>query len=435
MTHEYVHAITWEQFKGLYGGSTEARALNEAISDIFASIVEYEEGSAHNWLFGDVNGANITRNLRDPKSVEQNYQDDLNDPIDVNISGPSDPALQRVAYYQSTALSHAAYLMSEGGSHNGEVVGAIGRRRTSHVFFRAYNCLTNTTRIQDAGDCIRRSAQDLAANPPSGTDFTVGDAAGRRRSAPRGAIHPMIRSFPSVRALAVVTSIVVVACGGSADSDPAPPPDEMATILAEQVEERIDVFHLLGRPQGTTRSSVQALHRQTYPGASILDPLAVAFPMPETLDRGLESGTVGAVNYHAGAALEERASPSAGEAAPLLDLAPLLKTLGAEKTFATDLLAALTVDGTLRAVPMTVRPSNTVCYNRAVFERCSVVPPTTLTEFRAAASTLEAVRRNPRRPGQPLALAPQSDRGRGAAAGLGWAQRLPRLLERTFPSR
>ncbi len=171
--HEYGHAIVDFSVPGGLTYSYESGALHEGYADIFGETLEHERTGSSDWLMGeDINIGGLTgplRSARDPGS--------LGDPArfyDSNFyCGSSDYGGVHV---NSPVVSHAAYLLAEGGSFNGCSVSAIGRDKMERVFYRALTSyFTSSADFNSA-----YSALDLACNDLYGAGS--GDCSSVRRA-------------------------------------------------------------------------------------------------------------------------------------------------------------------------------------------------------------------------------------------------------------
>lgn len=150
--HEYAHGVVHYSISGGLTYTYESGALHEAYGDIFGAEVENYISGSGNWLMGEnmnVPGiASPIRNLQNPPSIsdalgvhpDRFYHSGL-------YCGMGDAG---GVHHNSTVVSHAAYLMAEGGTHNTCTISAIGRDKMSKIFYRA---LTNyfTTNIDFNG--------------------------------------------------------------------------------------------------------------------------------------------------------------------------------------------------------------------------------------------------------------------------------------------
>jgi len=160
--HEYTHGVT--QYTANLEYKYQSGALNEAMSDIFACMVDRED-----WLLGE-DAARVApgylRNLANPHlgiesdgliasgigSQPANMSEYRNVPLDVDNGG---------VHINSTIPSHAAYLMAEGLTEQG-LGTSIGRDKVERVFYQALTLhLTRQSDFASARRATIQSAEEL----------------------------------------------------------------------------------------------------------------------------------------------------------------------------------------------------------------------------------------------------------------------------------
>ena len=157
VAHEFTHAVS-ESAAGL-GHEGEAGALNEAISDVFACLVDRDQkkGSAA-WTIGEdllPGRRGALRDLRDPRRT----------------GGPAHVSEQlfsvedRGGVHANSAIpAHAAYLMTEGGENavSGLSVDGIGPAAAARIWYRALaRYLGPSSEFLDAAEATATAARDL----------------------------------------------------------------------------------------------------------------------------------------------------------------------------------------------------------------------------------------------------------------------------------
>jgi len=171
--HEMAHGVTTAVAGLIY--SKQSGGLNEAMSDIFGTMVEFyasTHGAATtpDYLIGEdiytpTNPGDALRYMDDPMRDGNSIDTYLNynDGIDV--------------HYSSGIANNAFYLLAEGGTHRlGGVVTGIGRDKAQRIFFRALDVymVPGETFAQARADTIR-AATDLYG-APSQEVISVGQA-------------------------------------------------------------------------------------------------------------------------------------------------------------------------------------------------------------------------------------------------------------------
>jgi hypothetical protein len=141
IAHEYAHGITTSVRAMTYYG--QSGALDESFSDVFGQIFEKSYLGATDWFAGGgvvfPGGTWPTglRNLRDPANSAGEPIASRFNSSDVYCGGNDNGGV----HWNSTILSHAAYLLAEGtgtnGPFNGCTIQAIGIEQMEQVMYRA----------------------------------------------------------------------------------------------------------------------------------------------------------------------------------------------------------------------------------------------------------------------------------------------------------
>ncbi|PGL71098.1 M4 family metallopeptidase [Bacillus sp. AFS055030] len=132
--HEFTHAVTQHSAELVY--ASEPGAINESISDIFGTLIEFDTKKKDNWQIGeDVftpgRSGDALRSMSDPT---------LNENPD-HYSNRYRGILDNGGVHWNSGISNkAAYLISEGGTHYGVNVKGIGKEKLGKIYYRA---LTN----------------------------------------------------------------------------------------------------------------------------------------------------------------------------------------------------------------------------------------------------------------------------------------------------
>lgn len=154
VAHEFTHGVTFHTAQLTYQG--QSGALNEAISDIFACFVD------GNWQVGETifHPSGRPRALRD---IAHPHTSDNPETMDEYVQGPDDNG---GVHINSTIVSHAAYLMTQ-GRHR------LPLRTVEKIWFRALvRYLHASADFRDAADATMAAARDLGA----GAEATVKEA-------------------------------------------------------------------------------------------------------------------------------------------------------------------------------------------------------------------------------------------------------------------
>ncbi|RLQ92470.1 M4 family metallopeptidase [Planomicrobium sp. Y74] len=130
IAHELTHAVTDTTADLVY--QNESGAINESMSDIFGTLVEYHFNNNPDWQVGeDIYTPNIAgdalRSMEDP-----------------TLSGDPDHYSKRYTgtgdyggvHINSGISNKAAYLLANGGTHYGVSVNAIGNDKAGDIYYR-----------------------------------------------------------------------------------------------------------------------------------------------------------------------------------------------------------------------------------------------------------------------------------------------------------
>ncbi|OGL15194.1 MAG: hypothetical protein A3F92_03270 [Candidatus Rokubacteria bacterium RIFCSPLOWO2_12_FULL_71_22] len=171
--HEMTHGVTSSTADLVYSG--ESGGLNEAMSDIFGTMVEF---------YAAANGATKTPNYLIGEDVftPSNPNDALrymDDPTqDGNSIDTYDDYVNGLdVHYSSGIANNAFYLLAEGGTHRlGGVVTGIGRSAAERIFYLALTgyMIPSETFAQARADTLQAATELFGAGSPEVT--SVGQA-------------------------------------------------------------------------------------------------------------------------------------------------------------------------------------------------------------------------------------------------------------------
>ncbi|BCB03600.1 M4 family metallopeptidase [Bacillus sp. KH172YL63] len=156
VAHELTHAVT--DFTSDLVYQNESGALNEAISDIFGTLVEYENGFNPDFEIGEDiytpgTSGDALRSMSDPTK----YGDP--DHYSKRYTGTSDNG---GVHTNSGIINKQAYLLSEGGTHYGVNVPGIGREKLGKIYYRMNTVyLTASSTFSQARAAAVQAATDL----------------------------------------------------------------------------------------------------------------------------------------------------------------------------------------------------------------------------------------------------------------------------------
>ena len=128
--HELTHAVTDTTADLIY--QNESGAINESISDVFGTLVEYHANNKPDWLMGeDIYTPHISG-------------DALRSMADPTLNGDPDHYSKRYTgtqdyggvHWNSGIGNKAVYLLANGGTHYGVNVAGIGNDKVGDIFYR-----------------------------------------------------------------------------------------------------------------------------------------------------------------------------------------------------------------------------------------------------------------------------------------------------------
>ncbi|HDR6277179.1 MULTISPECIES: M4 family metallopeptidase [Bacillus] len=160
--HEFTHAVTSSESNLEFFG--ESGAINEALSDIMGTAIEkYINNGEFNWTIGEQSGS-VLRNMKNPSSVKffngVPYPDDYSKYSDLN--GEDNEGV----HFNSSIINKVAYLIAQGGTHNGVTVNGIGEDKMFDIFYYAntdeLNMTSNFSELRLA--CLKVATNKYGAN-------------------------------------------------------------------------------------------------------------------------------------------------------------------------------------------------------------------------------------------------------------------------------
>lgn len=154
--HELTHAVT-DYTAGLVY-QNESGAINEAMSDIFGTLVEFYANRNPDWEIGeDIYTPGIAGDALRSMSDPAKYGDP--DHYSKRYTGTQDNG---GVHTNSGIINKAAYLLSQGGVHYGVSVTGIGRDKMGKIFYRALvYYLTPTSNFSQLRAACVQAAADL----------------------------------------------------------------------------------------------------------------------------------------------------------------------------------------------------------------------------------------------------------------------------------
>ncbi|MGI6208111.1 MAG: M4 family metallopeptidase [Anaerolineae bacterium] len=165
VAHEYTHAVT-EHTSGLFY-MYQSGAINESLSDIWGEFVDLSNGKGNDspsvrWLTGEDLAIGAARDMADPPSFDQ--PDRVTSDLYWCFPPFSDYFDEGGVHMNSGILNKAAYLITDGGSFNGQSVTGLGIEKAAHIFYEL-----QTNRLTSGSDFL-----DVSSLLPAACDSLVG---------------------------------------------------------------------------------------------------------------------------------------------------------------------------------------------------------------------------------------------------------------------
>lgn len=144
--HEYTHSVEHTISAMDYSG--ESGALMEAYSDIFGELVEayYNNGNA-DWIHGERNMIDPEKNGHPKRYLDSNWKPSYETIDHGNV------------HHNSTAFSHAAYLMNNG--IDGEEEWKIDNNDLAKIWYRSFYLLPEKATFSDAAKAVYQAAYHM----------------------------------------------------------------------------------------------------------------------------------------------------------------------------------------------------------------------------------------------------------------------------------
>jgi Zn-dependent metalloprotease len=149
--HELTHAVTERSANLVY--EYQSGALNESVSDIFASNID------GNWTIGEGSALGVIRDMSYPgrypdKLFAANYKCYTGTATDSNDYGG--------VHSNSTIAGKAYYLMTDGGNFNNCQISGIGRQSAGSIIYRALTSyLARSSNLRSFYSAVMQSCGDL----------------------------------------------------------------------------------------------------------------------------------------------------------------------------------------------------------------------------------------------------------------------------------
>jgi Zn-dependent metalloprotease len=162
VAHELTHAVTERESNLIYWG--ESGAINESLSDIFGELVDLTntggtDTAGVRWLMGEDIPGGAIRSMSDPT-----LYGDPDRRFSANWYAGSED--NRGVHFNSGVGNKLAYLLTDGGSFNGETVAAQGTSNAPALFYEANaSLLVPASDYFDLYAVLRQAARNLSWTP------------------------------------------------------------------------------------------------------------------------------------------------------------------------------------------------------------------------------------------------------------------------------
>ena len=156
--HELTHAVTEAESNLIYWG--ESGAINEALSDIFGELIDLSNSGGIDtagvrWQMGEDAPGGAIRSMSDPPA----YGDPDRRFSSLWYTGAED---NRGVHFNSGVANKLAFLLTDGGSFNGQTVTALGLTQVARLFYEAQvNLLVPASDYYDLDAALVQAAKNL----------------------------------------------------------------------------------------------------------------------------------------------------------------------------------------------------------------------------------------------------------------------------------
>ncbi|RJQ83708.1 M4 family peptidase [Pseudonocardiaceae bacterium YIM PH 21723] len=156
--HELSHGVTQHTAGLVYRG--ESGAINESLSDIFGEFTDMtnksaDDNKANRWQMGEGSAFGVIRDMSRPERF-RNPNTYLGQ---FWATGAGDNG---GVHTNSGVGNKLAFLIADGGSHNGQTVTGIGIDKSAALWFAVENTLTSTSNYADLGKALKAACKKTA---------------------------------------------------------------------------------------------------------------------------------------------------------------------------------------------------------------------------------------------------------------------------------
>lgn len=157
--HELSHGVT--DFESHLFYYYQAGAINESLSDVFGELIDQTNGSgtdtaAVKWKMGeDLPSIGAIRDMSNPPA--------FGDPDRMGSANYATAATDSGGVHTNSGVNNkAAFLMTDGGSFNGQTITGLGIDKVARIYYEAAtDLMTSATDYQDLFDMLQQGCQNL----------------------------------------------------------------------------------------------------------------------------------------------------------------------------------------------------------------------------------------------------------------------------------
>ena len=158
--HELTHGVV-EFTAGLFY-YYQSGALNESLADVFGELMDLgngkgNDGAAQRWLIGEDLPIGAIRDMKNPPAFGD--PDRMNSP---NYTADVDETDSGGVHQNSGVNNKAAFLMTDGGTFNGQTITGLGPAKVGQIYYRVLSTmLTSASDYQDLGTALPVACESL----------------------------------------------------------------------------------------------------------------------------------------------------------------------------------------------------------------------------------------------------------------------------------
>ena len=159
--HELTHGVNGSESNLFY--YYQSGALDEALADTFGELFDLStpDAPADRWKIGEDSAIGTIRNMADPPAFDQPDRTGSEEWF-FNPNTDFEKGDNGGVHENSGVGGKAAFLITDGGSFNGQTVTGLGEEKTLQITYHvAADMLTSASDYQDYGNDLRQSCSDL----------------------------------------------------------------------------------------------------------------------------------------------------------------------------------------------------------------------------------------------------------------------------------